>query len=127
MKKILFLLILATSSLSAQINNGLIAKYYFNNGTAIDDLGNIPGVENNASLTTDRFGCANQAYHFNPADSAFIDLGDNFDGATTGSSAEFSISIWFRRTDLNHKNEFLLSKYGNTLCGDEEREYLLRI
>lgn len=129
MKKntILFLFLFVSYSLSAQLNNGLLAKYYFNNSNTNDDFGNVHGVNHNASLTTDRFGCPNRAYKFNPADTSFIGLGDNFDNAFTGSTGLFSISIWFRRTDLTYNNSFLITKHGNSYCGENGRQFLLRI
>lgn len=144
MKKILFLFlaISITSSLAvtkrnsslptessslSTLNNGLLAKYYFDNGNANDDLGVVHGTVYHASLTTDRFGCPNRAYHFDPADSSFIALGDNFDAAFTGPTGLFSISVWFKRKDLRHNNEFFIAKHGNSFCGEDGREFIFRI
>jgi hypothetical protein len=49
--------------------NGLIARYTFQSGTATDIVGGFNGTITGATLTTDRFGTANEAFHFdNPSD-----------------------------------------------------------
>jgi hypothetical protein len=70
MKKLLFLIGLASLTMNAQVpsyvpTNGLVAYYPFN-GNANDVSGNANnGTNNGATLTTDRFGNANSAYSFN--------------------------------------------------------------
>jgi hypothetical protein len=73
--------------------NGLVAEYFLN-GNANDSSGNFnDGVANDTTLTLDRFGVANNAYHFNAdvnseiaiADSPSLDLG-----------SQFSVSLWFK-------------------------------
>ena len=80
-----------TSSLSAQIpSNGLVAWYPFN-GNANDESGNgNHGVVNGATLTTDRFGNPNSAYHFDGVDD-FIRL---VKSDTADFSNGFTISFW---------------------------------
>ena len=48
----------------AQVTTGLVAKYSFNTGSAIDEVGNNNGTASGAILTPDRFGNPNKAYKF---------------------------------------------------------------
>ncbi|MDE1191966.1 MAG: Ig-like domain-containing protein [Arachidicoccus sp.] len=67
MRKLLYLLFFITNISYAQVNlmQGLMAYYPFN-GNASDVSGNNNNpVFNNAILTTDKYGNANSAYHFN--------------------------------------------------------------
>ena len=69
---ILFLFLLSGSNLFSQgtLNNGLVAYYPFT-GNANDVSGNNNNPSsNNATLTADRFGVANNAYHFNGTNNA---------------------------------------------------------
>jgi len=73
-------------------SNGLLVWYPFNNN-ALDESGNgHNGVSNNATMTNDRNGNANAAYHFNGS-SAYIDVPYSNAFNLSGS---FSISSWFR-------------------------------
>jgi len=79
MNRALFLLLLFSNSLFAQVNlnQGLVAYYPFS-GNANDQSGNNnnnPGF-NNATLTTDRFGNPNSAYSFNGIDN-YIQIPNN--------------------------------------------------
>ena len=67
MLRILFLLLFLNYSASAQTNLSLgLAAYYPFNGNTNDESGNNNNpVFNNATLTADRFGSVNSAYHFN--------------------------------------------------------------
>ncbi len=61
-------------SVNSSVKDGLVAWYPFN-GNTIDESGNgNNGLNNGASLTTDRFGENNSAYSFNGI-SNFIDCG----------------------------------------------------
>ena len=103
MKKLLFFLCLFTVNLFfAQIpSNGLRCWWPFN-GNANDQSGNgFNGTVLNATLTTDRFGQVNCAYHFNGIES-------NSNAATIIQNGfifnigqpEYTISLWFK-TDNN--------------------------
>lgn len=103
MKKLLFFLCLLTVNLLfAQIpSNGLRCWWPFN-GNANDQSGNgFNGTVLNATLTTDRFGQVNCAYHFNGIES-------NSNAATIIQNGfifnigqpEYTISLWFK-TDNN--------------------------
>ena len=73
-KMLLTLLVsILAASAFAGIEDGLIAYYPFN-GNANDDSGNgYHGTVSGATLTTDRFGDADAAYHFNGS-SDFVEL-----------------------------------------------------
>ena len=73
-----------------QLDSGLVACYPFN-GDANDFSGhNNHGTVYSATLTQDRFGNPNSAYHFNGA-SSYIEI-QNFDSLV--QSDEISISFW---------------------------------
>jgi hypothetical protein len=103
MKKLLFFLCLFTVNLFfAQIpSNGLRCWWPFN-GNANDQSGNgFNGIVINATLTTDRFGQVNNAYHFNGIESnsnAASILQNGF--IFNIGQPEYTISLWFK-TDNN--------------------------
>jgi len=71
-------------------DNGLVAWYPFN-GNAQDQSGNgLHGKVNGATLTTDRFGNPESAYHFNGT-SDNIEVVDN---PLIRFSSSFTISLW---------------------------------
>ena len=78
---------------------GLLAYFSFN-GNANDVSGNgHNGIVHGATLTTDRFGKPNSAYHFN-GNSSFIDCGNIITNV-----AQFTVSAWVkvdRFTDSNY-------------------------
>jgi hypothetical protein len=96
MKKIIFLFCLySINSIYAQIptyvpTNGLVAYYPFN-GNANDESGNgNNGINNGATLTTDRFGNINKAYNFNGS-SNYISVPFS---STIGVQQKISVSFW---------------------------------
>jgi hypothetical protein len=108
------------------VTDGLIAKYSFNNGNADDEQGSVNGTIHNTVLTTDRFGCLDHAYSFSSADTSFITLGDNFDEVIAQADSSFSFSFWFKLNgDTNSYRPVLLAKYGNSGCGEDQREFFL--
>jgi gliding motility-associated-like protein len=122
--KILLFLFLY-NSVNAQVTNGLVAKYSFNNGTANDEVGTVNGIINNALLTNDRFGNPNHAVEF-ASNNSYIDFGDNFDLFSIADSS-FSFSFWIQSLSAN--NALIINKYGNSGCTPQEnqREFFIRI
>ncbi len=104
MKKVLLSII--TSSLIilsyAQVpgyvpTSGLVGWWPFN-GNANDESGNINnGTIDGATLTSDRFGNANNAYYFNG--SAIISILNN-SSLNIQSGNGMSVSIWAEKTDI---------------------------
>lgn len=73
-----FATILLTFSCLGQAQvGGLLARYYFNGGNANDDIGPYNGTVVGATLTADRFGNPNHAYHFACSVSSYINLTTN--------------------------------------------------
>lgn len=103
MKKTLLALSVAiaagTTTLNAQVTNGLVAKYSFNNGNANDEVGTNNGTVNGATLTTDRFGNSNKAYSFNGS-SDYIIVPQNSDNDLNSLTNGISISAWINPTVL---------------------------
>jgi len=115
-----------TTLINAQISNGLVAYYPFN-GNANDAVGSVDGTVSNATLTADRFGNANSAYSFtNSGVRSFIDLGNSFNAITSGAGKQFSVSVWFRRSDMNGGMQFFM-KHGNSWCNNIEHQFAMGI
>lgn len=112
MKKVIFTLtvVFATgvATLNAQVTNGLVAKWSFNNGNANDEVGSNNGTVNGATLTTDRFGNANKAYYFDGINDK-IDFGSST--VFEFGQNNFSISLWTKFSNsqyaplLNKRND----------------------
>jgi hypothetical protein len=88
-------ILIAASSAFAQVpsyvpTNGLVGWWPFN-GNANDDSGNgNNGTVNGSSLTSDRFGNANNAYNFNGS-SNYIEVSSS---SSISVSTNYSISVW---------------------------------
>lgn len=97
MKKILLPLLLLFADISfgqVDLNLGLRAYYPFT-GSANDVSGNNNNpVFNNATLTADRLGNPNSAYHFNGIDN-YMRVTDN---ATLNMGNKMSLAIWVKPT-----------------------------
>ncbi|MBK8610791.1 MAG: gliding motility-associated C-terminal domain-containing protein [Chitinophagaceae bacterium] len=124
MKKILLPLLLLANVSFAQIdlNLGLRAYYPFS-GNANDVSGNNNNpVFNNATLTFDRLGNPNSAYHFDGS-SNYIKIPNS---ATLNSTNTMSISAWVRPTGFYqgqcHGNSIMMKGDADFLTGN----YLLR-
>lgn len=120
MKKFFFCLSLLSHTAFAQVdlNKGLRAYYPFD-GNANDVSGNNNNaVFNNATLTKDRFGKSNSAYHFNGKDNyMFIRNSPSLNLNNT-----ISIAVWVRPTgfyrDICHASTILCKGGGNYEPGD---------
>jgi len=96
----------------AEAEWNLLAYYPFN-GNANDESGNGRNgtVNNDATLTTDRFGNVNSAYSFD-GDDDYILAGtaaewDALIGGAAGSALPFSVSMWINATSLDDPGYFL--------------------
>ncbi len=78
-----------TQQTPCTIHSSMVAKYKFS-GNAVDSKHSNDGTVFHATLTADRFGTPNSAYHFDGT--AEIDMGNGADFQMSGSS--FSISVW---------------------------------
>jgi len=90
------------------LSNGLVAYYPFS-GNADDSSGNgYNGTVNGATLTTDRFGNANNAYSFNanPQNITISSLHEN-------NILSYSVAGWFQK-NINSANTD-----GTIFCGDD--------
>ena len=124
MKNTLYLLLLFSNICTAQVNleSGLRAYYPFS-GNAKDASGfhNDPAF-NNASLTKDRFGNPNSAYHFNGHNSYMRIPND----ASLNMKTKLSIALWVRSTGYYTgqcaNNMLLMKGDGDYLTGN----YFLR-
>ena len=104
--------------------NGLVA-YYPLDGDGADFSGNnFDGATNNITMASNRNGEADKAMEFNGVDSN-VSLGDVLDQQTTGNSA-FSMSFWIYSSG-NADNNLLVSKLADTGCGEDQRQFTVRL
>jgi len=100
MKKILLFFLVLSNICFGQtdIKKGLRAYYPFN-GSAADESGNNNNpVFNNATLTKDRFGKPNGAYHFNGINN-YMRIPNN---PLLNMSDKITLSVWIRPTGFYH-------------------------
>lgn len=105
---------LDTTKSYAQVTNGLVAKYSFNGGDANDEVGDNDGVVNGATLTADRFGNIDHAYHFDGVTN-YIDFGDSSE--FNFGAGSFSISLWIKPSTGNDNNVVLGKMNGQSANG----------
>ena len=111
------------TSIQAQIpTNGLVAYYPFN-GNANDSSGNgNNGTVNGATLTSDRFGNAKNAFVFN-GKSDYIQIKNNT--LPIGNSSR-TISSWFYLTPtLGYNDWYAILSYGNSLNNGYLNDFLI--
>lgn len=90
-RKLLFSLCISFATISfSQVDSGLVAKYSFNSGTAVDEVGSNDGTVNGAVTTSDRFGNPNKAFNFINGD--YISLPD----AAVLKSDSMTVSLWVK-------------------------------
>jgi hypothetical protein len=96
---------LLSISLSAQVpTNGLVGWWPFN-GNANDESGNgNNGVNNGATITTDRNGNANSAYSFS---NSYINIPNS---SSLQFNNQMSVSVWVNPTSLPNPVSYILSK-----------------
>ncbi len=104
------------------LTKGLVAYYPFN-GNALDASGNGNNpVFNNATLTSDYYGNANSAYHFNGVDN-YIQI-PNSNSLNTGT--DISVCAWVKPTGFYygpcHGNSVLMKGNGDFQSGN----YMIR-
>lgn len=125
MKKILLFISAAISlnALAQVPTNGLEVDYPFS-GNSNDMSGNsYNGINNGATLTSDRFGIANTAYDFSSA--GYIDCNNILNGTFAGANKVFSISFWVKPSATN-TNNVILAKHADAGCSVHEREFFIR-
>ncbi len=114
---ILLLFLLNSYIAKSQVNlaNGLVAYYPFN-GNANDASGNGNNpVFNNATLTTDRMGNANSAYHFNGIDN-YIEIPNS---PSINPANQISLCVYVRPTGF-----YLGPCHGNSIIMKGDADYL---
>jgi hypothetical protein len=120
MKKIFIGLLFLAKAATAQLDpEPALRAYYPFNGNANDASGNNNNpVFNNATLTADRFGRPNSAYHFNGIDN-FMRIPNS---RTLNLKNMITLSVWVRPTgfyhDYCHASSILTKGGGNYLPGD---------
>lgn len=104
MKKLFTIFSLCAVLISyAQLNNGLVGKFYFNNGTKTNEVDadhsmydDIQGLSN-PTLTADRFGNANKAYYYNGnAAMYYYNTSSETDRYNLNNMNAMSISVWVK-------------------------------
>ncbi len=97
-----------TAGLPPSLNNGLVGYWPFC-GNANDASGNgNNGIVNGATLTTDRFGAANQSYGFDGVnDNIRVNNNALFSFLLNSS---FTSNVWFKIQTLPNGTKFLISQ-----------------
>lgn len=114
MKKVLLTLSSLTSMLIgySQTPTDSLKLYLPFSGNAKDLSGNaLNGTVNGATLTTDRFGNANNAYYFDGSSNNIKVSNNTLLNIPTGNS--FSLSFWLKH-DGNNFDKYVISKYNGT-------------
>ena len=114
---ILLLFLLNSYIAKSQVNlaSGLVAYYPFN-GNANDASGNgNNSIFNNATLTTDRMGKANSAYHFNGIDN-YIEIPNS---PSINPANQISLCVYVRPTGF-----YLGPCHGNSILMKGDADYL---
>src|ERR1700761_4266584 len=95
---------------------GLIAYYPFNNSVADSSGNGHNAVNNNAVLTTNRFGVSNTAYSFNGT-SSYMVVSDS--KPLRLDSTDFSINVWINLAgyNLSYGTEVLVKRNAGTAQG----------
>ena len=104
----IFLLNISFAFCQVNLNTGLMAYYPFN-GNANDISGNNNNaIFNNATLTADRFGALNSAYHFNGTNN-YIQIPNS---STLNTTNSISLVAWVKATGFYygtcHGNRILM-------------------
>jgi hypothetical protein len=121
----IFLTISFYGSSFAQLENNLIARYYFNAGDARDEVGNNDGTVVDAILVKDRFNNPQSAYFFDG--NGYITFGDKPEFQM--GSGSFAISFWMKKDEFTFQgypivkratgsNNQMESGYGVHFTGD---------
>lgn len=98
----------ATGATYADLSSGLVAHYTFD-GNANDSSGyGNDGIVHGATLTTDRFGNANSAYHFDGVDD-YVRVPD--DPVLDGMNS-LTLSVWVKTDRVDRMTE-VINKYGH--------------
>ena len=91
----------------------------------------VMGVYDHSKKNTNTFyrlfGNKNEAIELRRTQNSTVSFGDNFDHIFTGNSAKFSFSFWFKNGDLANSNASFITKYSGSDCGEDGREFGIRI
>jgi hypothetical protein len=99
--------------LFAQLSSGLVAKYYFNSGNTVDDIGSHNATNTGAVLTSDRFGNANSAFLLDGSDNIKVPYYSDLN-VTTG----LSISVWINQSNTSGE-QAIVSRWLNLKSADQ--------
>ena len=100
---------------SADLSTGLVVHYDFDGDADDQSVNGHDGTVYGATLTVDRFGNANSAYHFDGIDD-YIDM-----NVRLGGYPAFSEFAWVRAITLKTRNNFIQSSnwYVNDTKGND--------
>jgi len=118
---------LISGIVTGQVEQGLVAKYYFNNESFEDEIGEVDGTPINVIFTNDRFNNPFSAIRFIPDNQSAVSFGDNFDELFANADGAFCFSFWMTMSDPEINGTILITKYGNSNCGEDQREFFIRI
>jgi hypothetical protein len=118
--------ILSLNAESYTIVDGLVSKYSFDNTTLDDEVGKSNPVSAMPSYTVDRFGNPDKAFNI-VANTSQLNFHDSYDGFSAGVNGEVTHSFWVNFNQVNSGYQMILSKSADAGCGQNARQFLLRL
>ena len=112
--QILFVLLVSinTVSFSNTLDSGLVAFYPFN-GNALDESGNgNHGINNGATLSSDRFGSSNRAFYFNRN---YIEIPNS--PSLQSPRTSMSLAFWINISQWDQSNSGIMAKSNSNTVG----------
>lgn len=108
------------------IVNGLVSKYSFDTGGAVDDVSNNDAVGLGVNMGTDRFGNIGKALDVT-INNTYLNLYDSYDGFAAGTSGKISYSFWVNFKTITATQQILLGKSADAGCSGIDRQFLFRL
>lgn len=119
---ILYIFVVSTSH-GQNLTLNLEAQYDFS-GNMNTSIGTVNGTAvGNPTLTTDRFGCPNNAYELNGSSDA-ISFGNNFNSVISGTSGQHAWSAWIYPQG---SSGVIMAKYAVAACSNSDRQFVWRL
>lgn len=108
------------------IVNGLVSKYSFDGGSAVDEVSNNDAAGTGVNFGTDRFGNTGKALDVTINDT-YLNLYDSYDGFAATASGKISYSFWVNFKTITSTHQILLGKSADAGCSGNDRQFLFRL
>ncbi|MDP2384948.1 MAG: LamG-like jellyroll fold domain-containing protein [Bacteroidota bacterium] len=108
------------------IVNGLVSKYSFDTGGAVDEVSNNDAVGLGINYGTDRFGNSGKALDVSFGNT-YLNLYDSYDGFAATATGKISYSFWVNFKNITGTQQILLGKSADAGCSGIDRQFLFRL